>query len=105
METIIVAAILLIALIVIVLIFREHIFRISGSYGDVAGEAEDFAKANSGSADQCKIFFGNRDCYDSSCPEPPADAEYAYVVVSAPTGDGWKDCKSQGRVCCERQQT
>lgn len=99
MQTIIVAVLMLIVLVVLIMVFRGQIGKSSQRYFAIGNQSEQELQAT----DKCMTLFGNRRCLNE-CPVeeikvPGGESRYV-VWTPVPAGaKGWSDCKA---TCCER---
>jgi len=83
-QTVVVAALGLIVLVILIIVIRQQIGAGAQRYTDISKEAEKQI------IDRCEGFLSARTC-EASCGDK--------TTVPAPS-KGWQDC-TQGQVCCE----
>ena len=94
MDNIIIAVLDLLALIVLIFIFRSFIFENSDRIKKIGSEAEEQARG-----EKCRTFFGNRMCIEQGkCPSSDANLQkYEYQIVNG-------ECDDKSKVSCEKRE-
>ena len=97
MNTIVIAGLALLILVILILVFRGQIGKTTQSYLDIGKQASEEAKVT----DKCETLLGNRVCVQSNCPPSQVVGKQtvSYYKLAEPQ-KGWSDCK--GKVCCEK---
>lgn len=89
MNTIVIAALALLILVILILVFRSQIGKTSQSYIDIGEQASKEA----GGANKCQSLLSSNACYPGpNCPSK-------YVLIPEPAKK-WSDC-GKGEVCCK----
>lgn len=104
MSSIVIAALAVLVLLVLALIFKDILFGTAGGIKDIGEQGISQAKG-----ERCSSIFGvERACYATRCPQPKDTDPYSYIEVygeftDCPGKEPKKD--KQGNIlntCCER---
>ncbi len=88
-ETIVVAALAMIVLVVLIIIFKTQISNLAGGFMNTGNSAKAGLNGN-----QCQTLIGGRVCGGTTA-YTQYEAKYQLTPVTPPVGASWSDCGSQ----------